>query len=79
MKVLYFAQTAEITSCRMENWDTAEPLSETEFWEEAIRRHPGLKPVRAQCRLAVDQSFADATTTIHRDSEVAVLPPVSGG
>lgn len=79
MRVLYFAQAAEIAGCREEIWPVLRTLSASEFWSEAIERHPGLQGMETQCRLAVNQQFLESGNLISPHSEVAVLPPVSGG
>ncbi len=79
MRVLYFAQAAQVVGCREEMWDEPQPLTADEFWAELVRRHPGMQPLQAQCRLAVNQQFLSQGETIPTHSEVAVIPPVSGG
>jgi len=79
MRVLYFAQAAEIAGCREETWQVMRALSAGEFWAEAIKRHHGLREMELLCRLAVDQKLLESGSTIAPHSEVAVLPPVSGG
>jgi molybdopterin synthase catalytic subunit len=49
----------------------------------ALRRaiesaHPELGPL-THCRVAVDQAFADESANIDAGSEIALIPPVSGG
>ncbi len=42
-------------------------------------RHPALAGLLERSALAVDEEFATETTPLTAMSEVAVLPPVSGG
>lgn len=43
------------------------------------RQHPALAPRLGPCRVAVDHVFVDAGTVLGGATEVAVIPPVSGG
>lgn len=79
MRVLFFAQAAEVVGSREEVWEEPQHLTASEFWAKLVLRHPGMEPLQAQCRLAVNQQFLSYGETIPPDSEVAVLPPVSGG
>lgn len=79
MKVLYFAQAAQIAGCREESWETAAPLSLEEFWAELEKRHPGTGSLRASCRIARNREYLSLESELHPGDEVAVIPPVSGG
>lgn len=79
MKVLYFSQAAGLTGCREEVLDISHPMTSGGFWEEVVRRHPGLAALRSVCRLACNEEYLSAEGTIQPDDEVAVIPPVSGG
>lgn len=41
--------------------------------------HPTVRELLPACRVAVDQTFVTADHPVHASSEVAVIPPVSGG
>jgi molybdopterin converting factor small subunit len=79
MKVLYFAQAAVVAGCREEEWINTEIRSLEDFWVEAIRRHPGLSALRAQCRVAAGHQYVGPEDSLSGNAEVAVIPPVSGG
>ncbi len=79
MKVLYFAQAAVVAGCREEEWINTEIRSLEDFWAEAIRRHPGLSSLRAQCRVAAEHRYVGQEDSLSNSGEVAVIPPVSGG
>jgi len=79
MKVLYFAQAASLAGCGEEEWPNAEIRSLDDFWAEAIRRHPGLSALRAQCRVASGHQYVGHEDSLYKSEEVAVIPPVSGG
>ena len=43
------------------------------------RMRPEAADLLAACRLAVDHAFVSGAIELHATSEVAVIPPVSGG
>lgn len=79
MRVLYFSTAAERSGCREEEWVAEGTMSVAAFWSEAVRRHPRLAEIRAQCRIASGGEYVDAGGKIAADREAAVIPPVSGG
>jgi molybdopterin converting factor small subunit len=79
MRVLYFAQAAEIAGCRNEDWDVVSALTLDAFWEEAIRRHPDLSALRPQCRVASGMCYLLDGDMLNPAEEAALIPPVSGG
>ena len=44
-----------------------------------VVHHPGLAPLLARSRIAVDREFAEDSAVVPDGAEVAVIPPVSGG
>ncbi len=40
---------------------------------------PSLEPLLARCRIAVAEEFANESALLSESSEVALIPPVSGG
>ncbi len=79
MKVLYFSVAAQVADCREEEWAVTGIMSQKAFWQEALRRHPGLEKVRATCRLANGGRYLQTGESLQPNEEVAVIPPVSGG
>lgn len=47
--------------------------------DAVARAHPELADLLEQCRVAVDHAFASSTDPLGRPSEIALVPPVSGG
>lgn len=47
--------------------------------EAMVQLQPNLAPMIDFMRIAVDSQFATADTQILADSEIACIPPVSGG
>ena len=79
MNVLYFARAADAAGCREEEWDVQRPLPLDGFWDEAIRRHPKLAGLKAQCRVASGHDYVRSDDTLDPNHEAAIIPPVSGG
>ncbi len=57
------------------------PLGATveDAWTAAVAAVPALAPGRPSLRFAVNGAYADPSTPLAHDDEVAVIPPVSGG
>ncbi len=57
------------------------PLGATveDAWTAAVGAVPALAPGRPTLRFAVNGAYADPSTPLAHDDEVAVIPPVSGG
>jgi molybdopterin converting factor small subunit len=79
MTLLYFAQAKRVTGLASETLAATEPLTADQLWAELLRRHPGLAPLRPATRLARNGEFAPPDAHFHRDDEIALIPPVSGG
>ncbi len=47
--------------------------------QAVCRQFPALRPLAAQLLVAVDAQYAEDAQPILPDSEVALIPPVSGG
>lgn len=76
--VLYFAGVRERLGRGEERLDL--PSGEVAAVLAALAaRHPGAAELFATCRLAVDQAFASGVVELRDGTEVAVIPPVSGG
>lgn len=50
-----------------------------DLWTALVDEHPMLEGMGEFVRIAVDREFADASTVVEADAEVALIPPVSGG
>jgi len=56
-----------------------EPATVGDLAAALVLRHAGFVEILATARIAVDREFAGKDTPVTESSEVAVLPPVSGG
>ena len=79
VSVLYFAQAQERAGLASERLDLAEATSVDAILALLATRHPALASLLPRCRLALDHAFADGALHLSETSEIAVIPPVSGG
>src|SRR6267143_952652 len=81
MKVtlLYFAAARERAGVPRETIELREGATAADAREAACVSHPGLRAIVDRLRLAVDEEFAGAERKLRDGSEVAFIPPVSGG
>lgn len=77
--VLYFAAARERAGTSSEALDLPEGATAAQALAQACERHPALQPLASKLRLAVDQDFASPDRKLREGSEVALIPPVSGG
>jgi molybdopterin synthase catalytic subunit len=77
--VLYFAAARERAGVPRETFELAANAVARDALDRACAAHPALRAVADKLRLAVDQEFADANRPLRDGSEVAFIPPVSGG
>lgn len=78
IKVLYFAQIAELIQCREENWPLDHAVRGDEWLAALAGRYPQLGSV-ARLKLAVNQNHVSHDSLIQPGDEVAVFEPVTGG
>jgi molybdopterin synthase catalytic subunit len=79
LRVRLFAIQREIAGTRQVELELPDGATVETAWEGLVELHPGLAPGREFVRFALDGSYADAGTPIGTASELAVIPPVSGG
>ncbi|WP_211365756.1 MoaD/ThiS family protein [Pseudoxanthomonas suwonensis] len=75
--LLYFASLREATGCEREEVETG-AADLAGLYAEAASRH-GLQWPRERLRVAMDGAFAAWSEPPREGSEVAFIPPVSGG
>lgn len=77
--VLYFAQVAEITQQRQEQWDLNAPTPVSQWLHQLVERYPALAPMQARLKVAINQYHVNHDAVINPSDEVAVFEPVTGG
>src|SRR2546428_11467921 len=77
--IRYFAAARERAGTSSETLELHDAATAAEALAAACARHPALQRVAQRLRLAVDQEFAAPESRLRDGSEVALIPPVSGG
>ena len=77
VRLLYFASLREAAGRDEEDLESAAPDLAALYGEVAARH--GLQWPRERLRVAVDGAFARWDDALREGSEVAFIPPVSGG
>ena len=77
--VLYFGIARERVGLQSESVPWTSAASARLLVEELVRRHPELAAVVPHLRVSVNQEFAGLDELVEPGTEVALIPPVSGG
>ena len=78
VRVRFFARLREIAGIETESLKLSPGSTLADAYAAVRRTHSGL-PDPGSVRGAVNQEFADWSTTVSDGDEVAFVPPVSGG
>jgi molybdopterin synthase catalytic subunit len=79
VNVLFFAIARERVGNDSETVCLESGAKVSHLWETLCLRHRSLEALRANLRVAVNQSFVDDDFELSAGDEIAVIPPVSGG
>lgn len=79
IEVLMFAAAKETTGADRVTVETTGPMTSLSLMEQLGQIYPSLNPLLPSCRLAVDDQYVGDQFMIDGVSEVALIPPVSGG
>src|SRR5438309_1003656 len=77
--MLYFAAARERAGASSETLELPDGATAGQALALACEKHPALQAVAGKLRIAVDQDFAQPDRKLRDGSEVALIPPVSGG
>ena len=77
--MLYFAAARERAGTSSEALELPDGATAGQALALACERHPALQAVAGKLRVAVDQDFAAPDRKLREGSEIALIPPVSGG
>lgn len=77
--VLYFAQARDRLGSDHEQLTLSSLAGAADVLAAIRARHPAHAALIDRCRVAVDCQFIDGPVTIRERSEIALIPPVSGG
>ena len=78
-QVLLFAAARDLANSERLDLDVPPPVTAAAVLDGIGRQVPSLLPLLPACRLAVDQAFVPADFPVSAGSELALIPPVSGG
>ncbi len=79
VRVRLFAVARQLAGDDSVSLDLPEGAAVAQLRQELGRRFPQLSGVLPRVLFAVDAKYADDRTPLSPDSEVACIPPVSGG
>jgi sulfur-carrier protein len=79
IKVLAFAGARDVIGRAEVDVEVPHNATASDVMDVVCRRWPDLEPYRRIIRLAVNGSYAEATTAVAAGDEVALIPPVAGG
>ena len=79
VNVLYFAQVRDRCGRDSDQLELPELITPDILLAAVIAQHPTHEKLLRHCRVAVNHSFITTAVTISENSEIALIPPVSGG
>src|SRR5688500_14244335 len=77
--IFYFAQARDRLGTASETLTLPSPADASDVLTAIRDKHPAQTPLIDRCRVAIDHQFVGAPVAINEDSEIALIPPVSGG
>jgi molybdopterin converting factor subunit 1 len=79
VQVHYFAQLRDRLGCAQEGLDLPPTVDAAGILAAVRALHPQHAALIERCRVAIDLQFATSQVALRADSELALIPPVSGG
>ena len=79
VRVLFFASLRDRARTGQDTIELPEGSTVADLWEKLVARHAGLAGFSTRPLVACDKGYATWETPLAGVSEVAFLPPVSGG
>jgi molybdopterin converting factor subunit 1 len=79
IRVILFAAARELAGCNELIIEVAQQANVGEVCRAVTEACPELRPILPHCLWAVNARYASAEQEVTEDSEVAIIPPVSGG
>jgi len=77
--VKMFAAARQYTSQAVVRVELEEPANVSDLKVALLQQFPQLEPLADHLTIAVDNDYVDDEHLLEENSEVAVIPPVSGG
>ncbi len=79
VRVQLFARARDLAGAEWIELGLAEAATIGDLRQALGRRLPALETLVARSAIALDEEFAEDSESIHEQSKLALLPPVSGG
>ena len=79
IKILYFAMAKELRGASSEILKVPENAMSDTILDLIVHAHPALKKIAPTLRLAINETFIEAPTTLREHDVFAIIPPVTGG
>jgi molybdopterin converting factor small subunit len=79
VRVKLFAVAKELVGQDVIEVDVPSSATVAEVREAAGRAHPALSRVLPHAVWAIDASYAEDASPVYESSDIALIPPVSGG
>jgi len=79
VSVLLFGSVREIVGAGEIELPAGPGETASSLLDALVGRHPGIGPLRASLRVAVNREYAPGDRAVSPGDEIAVIPPVSGG
>ena len=79
LDVRLFAAARQVVGSDMVQVDVPTPATVAAVRDALVKHHPGLVPLIAHTRFAIDAEYAGNDDVIPDKAEIACIPPVSGG
>jgi molybdopterin converting factor subunit 1 len=78
-QVRLFARARDLVGAKVAAVDLPEGATVADLRKQLAACFPALQALLPRCALAVNDEFAEDSLTLPGETEVALLPPVSGG
>ena len=79
VQVKLFAAAHQLTGTSVVEVQLDDAATVADLRRELVRQHPALMPLSGHMLIAVDQEYAEDSVGVSVTSELAAIPPVSGG
>ena len=79
VSIMYFAGMREHTGKNQEDFDLPNPCGSDDVLDLVSAAYPHLSELCRRSRVAIGHAFVKEPVVINIDSEIAIIPPVSGG
>jgi sulfur-carrier protein len=79
VRVKLFAAARELAGCDEAIVEVGLPATVSDIRSAILLAYPELKAILPHCLWAVDANYASGSYSIAETSEIALIPPVSGG